>query len=331
MSEEKKEKWTKKNEFGDTVLNWKRIWPTAVGGVVLLFVLIFGWPISCVSQTDRGIRYTFGAGQVDSSDDILAPGIQYHAPFVGSVKTWSIKPRTYDVIIDINSRGAISSDNQIIGMEGKVVWSFDPNKVHEIARRYPSTEDLENIIKNTCYNAAKEVIGQYTIFDLAKSQDDIRNKIDLNLKRMLTSYPIVVEQFNLTNFDWNSEFDAQINATMELAQQVKQAEQAALKSEQEQRRRTIEAQAQAAASVATAQGELDSAKIRAEAKLVEARAEMEANQLRNDPSSIAFLQLSWAHEERMEQWKRWNGVNTSTYLPLSPNGGVVTLPATSQK
>jgi hypothetical protein len=36
----------------------------------------------------------------------------------------------------------------------------------------------------------------------------------------------------------------------------------------------------------------------------------------------------WKHEEELARLKAWNGVEVSTYLPLTAAGGLVTLPTT---
>jgi regulator of protease activity HflC (stomatin/prohibitin superfamily) len=291
-------------------------------GIIVLLLTIFN-PISCVGASDRGIRYTFGA----AGDEILQPGMQFHAPIVGKIKTWSIKPRTYDLTIDIEQRGAISSDNQIIGLEGKIVWNFDSSKINIVARQFPNQDDLENIIKNTSYAALKTVIGKYTIFDLAKSQTAISDEAFGNLKRMLTQYPIEITQFNVTNFDWSREFDAQINKTMEAAQQVKEMEQQAAITEQRSKQAVIQAEADARALVAKAEGQKQAALLNADAARIEAEGIADANRIKATPSSLEYQKLLWDFQVKMERAEHLApGVEVPQYIPLTPAGGMVTLP-----
>lgn len=293
--------------------------------VVLAFIFVLS-AITCVKETDRGIMYTLGAAKASSADDIVQPGFHLRIPFGQSIKKWSIKPRSYDVEIDIANRGAISKDNQIIGMSGKVVWAFDPVKIHIIAREYPSTDDLIEIIKNTCYAASKEVIGKYTIFDLAANQATIQNAINENLVTQLGRYPIKVTQFNLTNFDWSKDFDQQIQATMNAAQQVRQAEQQANISEQQNRKQLIEAEAAAAASIAKAEGELKTAQIKAEAAKAEAEGIAEANRIKAAPTAMEYQRLLWDYEVKMERAKHLApGVEVPQYIPLAPNGSAAVI------
>ncbi|MDR2370919.1 MAG: hypothetical protein LBD71_05525, partial [Treponema sp.] len=146
---------------------------------------------------------------------------------------------------------------------------------------------------------------------------------------------VKITQLNISNFDWSPDFDKQINATMEAAQRVRQAEQQANIAEQENRRLAIEAEAKAKAQIAKAEGDLKEAELNAQARVVRANAEREAkiaegegvrqyNQLiaQNLQTEIRLREL----EIELERARNWNGVEVSTYLPLNPAGGVITLP-----
>jgi regulator of protease activity HflC (stomatin/prohibitin superfamily) len=299
-----------------------------VGAVV--FLLIFN-PTSCVGATERGIRYTFGK----PSEEILMPGVHCRIPLIGNVKTWSIVPNKLAVDIPIDSAGAISKDNQIIGIRLVVYWQYDEDKIYDIATQY-SEKAVEQLLASEANSSIKTVIGTYTIFDLAANQSVIGDKVTQLIQSHISSRPIKLAQINISNFDWSPDFDKQINATMEAAQRVRQAEQQANIAEQENRRLAIEAEAGAKAQVAKAEGDLREAELNAQARIVRANAERDAkiaegegirqyNNLiaQNLQTEIRLREL----EIQLERAKRWNGIEVSTYLPLNPAGGIVTLPA----
>jgi regulator of protease activity HflC (stomatin/prohibitin superfamily) len=186
-----------------------------------------------------------------------------------------------------------------------------------------SNDRIEQQLKVTTIAAVKAVIGTYTIFDLAANQVTIGEEILANIKRSLATVgmPIDVQQVSVTNFDWSKEFDAQIQATMNAAQKVKQAEQEANIAEQTNRKLTIEAEAKAKANVAQAQGELDSAKLRAEAAKVEAEGIAEANRIKAQPASLEYQRAEWNYNVLLERAKHLApGVEVPMYIPLAPNG-----------
>jgi regulator of protease activity HflC (stomatin/prohibitin superfamily) len=253
---------------------------------------------------------------------------------IGSIKTWSIVPNKLAIDIPINNSGAISKDNQIIGVRLVVYWQYDEDKIYDIATQY-SEKAIEQLLASEANSSIKTVIGTYTIFDLAANQTVIGDKVNELIQFHIVNRPIKIVQINISNFDWSSDFDKQINATMEAAQKVRQAEQLANIAEQENRRLAIEAEALAKAQIAKATGDLKEAELNAQAVIVRANAEREAkiaegegiqeyNNLitKNLQTEIRIREL----EIQLERAKRWNGVEVPAYLPLNPAGGVVTLP-----
>jgi regulator of protease activity HflC (stomatin/prohibitin superfamily) len=309
----------------------KKLIRSAIIAVVAIAIIVIFNPASCVGATDRGIRYTFNK----PSEDVLLPGIHLRLPLVGNIRTWSIVPTKLAIDIPIDSVGAISKDNQIIGVRLVVYWQYDEDQIYTVAARY-SEKAIENLLASEANSAIKTVIGTYTIFDLAANQSVIGDKVLQLIQSHIKDRPVQITQLNISNFDWSPDFDKQINATMEAAQRVRQAEQQANIAEQENRRLTIEAEARAKAQVAKAEGDLKEAELNAQARIVLANAERSAkiaegegiqqyNQLiaQNLQTEIKIREL----EIELERAKRWNGVEVPTYLPLTPAGGIVTLPA----
>jgi regulator of protease activity HflC (stomatin/prohibitin superfamily) len=309
----------------------KKLIKSVVIAAIAVIVIIVLNPVTCVGATERGIRYTFNK----PSEEILLPGIHLRVPLAGSIKTWSIVPSKLAVDVPIDSAGAISKDNQIIGVRLVVYWQYDDAEVYTIATRY-SEKSIENLLASEANSAIKTVIGTYTIFDLAANQSVIGGNVLQLIQSHIKDRPVQITQLNISNFDWSPDFDKQINATMEAAQRVRQAEQQANIAEQENRRLAIEAEARAKAQIAKAEGDLKEAELNAQARIVRANAERDAkiaegegvrqyNQLiaQNLQTEIRIREL----EIDLERAKRWNGVEVPTYLPLNPAGGVVTLPA----
>ena len=332
MKDEKKEKrpFVFYDDYGNVIFNYPKIIKTAIFCGIVLVLLIVGRPFKIVGATERGIRYLFGA-----PDSVtLEPGINFHVPFVGKIKTWSISPNKLAINIPISDAGAISKDNQIIGVRVVVYWNYDESRIYDIAIGY-SEKAIENLVASEVNSSTKTVIGSYTIFDLADNQSTIGDRVAQSISSKLASRPIRISQVNISNFEWSKDFDAQINATMKTAQQVKEAEQRANIAEQESKREIIESQARALANIAAAEGRLKTAEL--EAKAVEAKAEGDKNAKIAEGEGIQRYNQMVAQnlsveirlrelEIELEKAKRWDGRQVPTYVPLSPNGGIVTLP-----
>lgn len=320
-----KKGWFTVDGDGDRHINLGKVIP--LGITLLVLIIVFTSVFSCVSANERGIRYTFG----EAGETVLQPGIHVKAPFVGAIKTWKITPNKLAIDIDINSMGAISKDNQIIGVRLVTYWNRDPDRMYEIATRYDD-KSLEQLIASQANSSIKAAIGRYTIFDLAQNQDAIGEAVKSAITTAISPYPMLLTQVNISNFDWSPEFDQQIQATMNAAQQVKQAEQKANIAEQENRRLSIEAEARAKAQIATAEGELRTAELNADAARAKANGERDAkiaqgegiqkyNQLIavNLSTEIQLREL----EIKLERAKKFNGREVPDVMVMTPQGSLI--------
>jgi hypothetical protein len=111
---------------------------------------------------------------------------------------------------------------------------------------------------------------------------------------------------------------------MAAAQKVKRAEQEANIAEQENKKKKIVAEATAQAAIAEAEGRFKAAELDAKAEIEIARGKSEANRLlqQNIAVEIKIRELN-IEQTRAE---RWDGRQVPNYLPLTPAGGIVSLP-----
>jgi regulator of protease activity HflC (stomatin/prohibitin superfamily) len=291
---------------------------------IILLIAVFG-SFEVISPDERGVKVTLG--EVSAQD--YGPGVQFKAPLVSRFETVSNQPRANDVVIDVGAKGAVSADNQTIGVEAKVAWTYDTSKVHLLVTKYPNRSTLETLVNSTTYEALKAEIGKYTIFDLAKSSGKIAADAKTAASIKLADFPVTVTQVNLTNWDWSEDFDNQIKATMNAQQQVAKARADADKVEQTQRALAITAEAQAKALVATAEGDKQAAILRAEAKRAEGQGISDYNRLiaQNLETEIQFRKL----EIDKIKAQKWNGAYVPEYVPLTAAGGIVNLPTGAAK
>lgn len=291
---------------------------------LVAIVFIFG-SFEVIAPSERAVKVTLG--EVSKGD--YGPGVQFKLPIISHFETVSTQPITNDMVIDVGAKGAVSADNQTIGLEAKVAWTYDTSKVHTLVNKYPNRSTLETLVNNTTYEALKAEIGKYTIFDLAKNAGKIANDAKLAAINKVKDYPVIITQVNLTNWDWSDDFDTQIKATMNTQQRVAQAKAEADRIEQEQRAKSITAEAVAKATVATAEGDKQAALLRADAKRAEGQGIADYNRLiaQNLETEIKFRQL----EIEKIKAEKWNGAYVPEYVPLTAAGGIVNLPAGGSK
>lgn len=286
---------------------------------LLLITVIFG-SFEVIDPSERAIKVTMGT----ASEQTYGPGVQMKMPLFAHFETVSSKLITQNIVIHAEEQGAVSSDNQTIGLSATVAWAYDTSRVRELVTKYPNRDVLENLINNTTYEALKAEIGKYTIFDLAKSAGKIATAARDNAVLKVKDYPVIITQVNLTNWDWSKDFDDQIKATMNTQQKVAQAKAEADRIEQVARQQSIQAEAGARALVATAEGEKQAALLRADARRAEGQGETDYNKLINQSmeTEVKLRQL----KIELTRAERWDGRQVSQYIPLTVGGTVVEIP-----
>ena len=303
---------------------WK-IW--AGLAAVLVFFIIFS-PVTCVGKTERGVKVTLGAVQ----EGVYPSGPVFHWPVIEEIKTVSIAPTKLTVEIPVDKNGAITTDNQTVGTTFDVYWQYDETKVCDIMRKYTATGVTDLIATNT-KSAIKNVIGSYTIFDLAQKQTETTSKIMGMLAANVDKYPVKIVDVKCINYNWSEDFDKAIATTQKLKQEVLQKEQDVSKATLDYQKQVAEAEAQKkvtianaeadkAAAIAKAQGELEAAKLQRDAKIAEGEGIKKFNDM---------IAVNWGIELRKRELEielarveKWNGqyvpAQNFTPIPLNTTG-----------
>jgi regulator of protease activity HflC (stomatin/prohibitin superfamily) len=175
---------------------------------------------------------------------------------------------------------------------------------------------IEQLLKTATEEVFKIAIGQYNIFELPLNQENIRNICYNELCGKMVNYPVKIIDVRIINYDWSDEFDKQIAATMQKAQEVKQKEQELKITEFEAQKRVKDAEANKQALITIAEGEKESVRLTSEAKVLQGEA------IRKYNSAIAQnidieLKLKALEIEKIKA-EKWNGqyVPTNNYAPI---------------
>jgi len=289
-----------------------------IGAAVLIALMIFS-PVACVSSTQRGVRVRFGA----VLDGVIRPGLVVKVPIIERIDTYSITPVAVPIKIPAADNGAITADNQTIGLAGMIYYRLDEARMDEVARNYTSGS-LSQIAEANAESSVKSVIGNYTIFDLAANQVIIAGKAMNLLASNVKQYPIIVVDTKITNYTWSDDFDKQIKETMKRAQEVKQKDQELLVTQVESQKQVKQAEAAKQATVLAAEAQRDKAKLDAEAKVLEGEGIRKYNQAIAVNWDIEFKKTQLEIERaRVEKWDG-HYVPNNRYgpIPVDTKGGV---------
>ena len=288
-------------------------------GAIFLYI---NSPIVFIQSHQRGLKFTMGA----ISNDILQPGLNFRVPILQSIEKVDIRPIELTGRIEVGPNGAITLDNQTIGVLYQTFYVYDQTKLVSMWKDYGQAK-LENLITTSIEESLKATVGQYTIFEVPGIQDKLKNQTIQMAKSKLSPYPITLTEVRVTNYDWSDEFDKQIAATMTKAQQVKQKEQELKMKEFESQKQVVEALAHKqaviakaegtkAAVITQAEGKKEAAKLEAEAKALEGEGIKKFNESIRATQDIEIKLREL--EIAMNQVQKWNGqyVPTNNYGPI---------------
>lgn len=223
-------------------------------GIVIILVIIANC-FTVVPGGSTGVVVTLGK----ISDTVLQEGLHFKVPFVQQINKISNKIQVVEV-----DAAAVSKDLQTvsstIAVNFRIGYESSANVFKNIGAHYDQV-----VLLPAVQESMKSVSAKYTAEELITKRAQVGQEIKEALENKVGSYGIVIENFNIVNFDFTDEFNKAIEA-----KQV--AEQNLIKTKTEQEQAIVVAEANAKQQIIAAQAE-------AEAIAAKAKAQAEANNL----------------------------------------------------
>ena len=203
--------------------------------VLFLTVLIGGCSSTyAVKSGTRGVVLTFG-----KVTNIASDGFHFKIPFVQSVEIVDVKTQKAH-----SPANAGTKDIQQVATEVALNYHIDQSKLMNIYLNYGL--DIEpKIIDPRIQECVKAVIAKYSAEDLLKCREAVKGEIDEMLKTSIGKYDIIVEDIQITDFQFTAAFNQAI-------EEKQIAEQSALKAENDLNRIKVEAEQRIATATAEA-------------------------------------------------------------------------------
>ncbi len=228
-----------------------------IAAVILAVILIIA-SIQVIPAGNTGVVMTFGK----VSDNVMQEGLNFKIPFVQSVVVMSNKIQIQEV-----DAAAVSKDLQTvssrIAVNYRVGFDSSANVYKNIGKDY---EDV--VLLPAVQESMKSVSAKYTAEELITERAQVGSEIQTALEEKVSGYGIIIEKFNIVNFDFSSEFNEAIEAKQVAEQNLiktrTEQEQAIVIAEAEAQQKVIAAQAEADAIAAKAQAQADANKLIAE-------------------------------------------------------------------
>ena len=251
-------------------------------GISIAIIILNSFVI--VGAGQRGVIFNRLSGV---EEDVFYEGFHFRIPFVQKVIKMEVRTQKIEV-----AASSASKDLQDVTTTIALNFHLSPeetsNLYQTIGRAY-----RERIIDPAIQEGVKAVTAKYTAEELITRRPEVRNDMKEFLRDKLEKSYIVVDDFNIVNFQFSEQFTVAIEAKVT-------AEQQALKAERDLDRIKVEAQQIEATAIGVKNKKIEEATGEAESiRLIE-------QQLSKSPKYIDWLTVT-----------RWDGI-----LPRVTGGAV---------
>ena len=271
-------------------------------GVGALLVLVLLWGSFVVVESGYvGVVRTLGAVE----DDAFEEGFHMKIPLMQDVQQIDVRLRKSE-----QQATAASKDLQVVSAQVAVQYSLIGTVMPKIFQNIGARAEVvdTNVIDPAIMESVKAITAQYTAEELVTRRAEVKIQIQQEIEEFIGTTlrqkgvvgAIHVANVAITDFKFSSEFNRAIEEKV-------QAEQEALKAENEKLRRVTQAEASAAERTLAADAEAYKLEVESKARAEAIRREAEA--LKDNP---ALIQLRIA--------EKWDGK-----LPQVSGGGVIPL------
>lgn len=220
--------------------NDKKFFGWGCAGILFVVVIILAlMSVFTVPAGKVGVITQWGA-----VNRVVYPGLHLKVPIAEAVKKMDV--RTLKDQVDASSA---SKDLQTVTATIAVNYHLDGQYAAQVYQNVGlNYQDI--LIAPAVQNIFKATTAQYTAEQLITRREEVRIKAEEALTAQLLVYHVVVENFNIVNFDFSPEFNAAIEQKQVAQQQVETAKQLLAKAQIEAQTVTAQAQGQADAQKA---------------------------------------------------------------------------------
>ncbi len=236
--------------------------------VLLLLIIILATNSFVIVQAGhRGVLLQLGAVK----EGTLEEGLHFKLPFIQDVRSVEVRVQKAQT-----EQTAASKDLQVVTTTVAVNFHLNPS---EVGKLYQNVGDgfKERIVDPAISEALKAVTAQYTAEELVSKRQEVSIKVKEALSKKLATYFMVLDEINITEFKFSTEYNNAI-------EQKQIAEQQALKAKLDLQRIEIEAKQ----------------------KIEQAKAEAESLRLQKQEVTPELVELRKI-EAQMEAIKKWDG------------------------
>ena len=294
--------------------------------------LLAGLAIEVVPAGMAGVRVSQMSGTVPGT---LYPGLHLVLPLVQSVDLFDVRDQVFQTTLGEKAAGPAGAvlnvqtrEGLSVGLAVAVRYRIDPQRLAFVHANLPQPVEKE-LVPPTVATAFREIAPNYLVRDLfATRREEIRREAAGAITRKLAPDAIVVKELMLRDIQLPAEYAKGLEGVLlkeqenerlsvEVDVKQKQVRTAELEAEAEKARQVKAAEAQAQVTVLQAKGQSDAmqytlplkqkqieqtrleAEARAQAKVIDGKAELERRKLMNQADADRVQAMSKADADNM--------------------------------
>ena len=222
----------------------------AIGIIILIIVGVVAFAsVKIVEAGHRGVLLHWNAVELNAPP--LDEGLHFVVPFQDEVVDVEVRTLKYEK----ETRSA-SKDLQTVETTVTVNYHPDKEAVHRLYKNLGL--DYENrVIQPAIEETVKQVTANYNAEELITKRPLVKADIETSIRERLNQFEVVTEVISITDFEFSPLFAQAIEAKVEAEQKALKAENDLIRIEVEARQREANAIGVANANIAEANGEAE--------------------------------------------------------------------------
>lgn len=205
-----------------------------LGAVVLVVGVLVMSAFFIVEVGNVGVRINVLSGQTKS----FAQGTYIKIPFVHQVAKYDVKTQKQEIQAD-----SASKDLQTV--RANIVINFRPeyDKVNDIHTKI-GRDYFFKVVTPAIQEVAKTAISKLPVENIIVERENLRLEIEQNLRNKVKEYNIIIENVNIVNIEFSSEFNKVVEEKQIEEQKVKKMQYQRMQAEEEKKRIVLLAEAE---------------------------------------------------------------------------------------
>lgn len=221
---------------------------------VVLFIVI--WPFGTVGAGERGVLLRWGA----VTNKIFDEGLYMRIPLADRIEIMDVKIQKEEVVST-----AASKDLQTVESKVALNYHIDPARVANIYQDIGVNYSIR-LIDPALQESVKSTTAKYTAEELITKREEVRDAIRTHLVTKLEPRGILIDDFNIVDFQFSESFNQAIELKVT-------AEQSALAAKNKLEQIKFEAEQQVAEAKGKAEAlRIESAALQSSPQILQLRA-----------------------------------------------------------